>query len=360
LAVGAEADTGGLPEPPVMLSARMKMHPRAAVMSMGYGMGLMGMQPSLRLVLGGSDAIHKVAGGLLDGVMPDVVARLAESAGLHFIDNVICDIRDDGHDVKFVLPANHGLPLAETHAVLVDINKYSVTMPLPLNRFMRRTVPRSTCQRLHAALCPHAPRVVLRPAASYAPTLAGPPLGPTGNPAGHAGPTPGPPDASKAHPAPPGRGEGRTTRAENSIITVVSCVETATGYAVELTVSGGGEVSGLSITPPYQPGGPATHSVKIALARPAGAVCEIRTVYPVDVRHARLKLSRKQRLITAELPKSEVWPVDVALPGMVPKLCADDLGAGWSEIDLQMALMMMFTNTELERTHKGFDASGIG
>ncbi len=348
------------PEPPVMLSAHMTKHPFASVMSMGSQWRVAGRQPALRLVLGETGAAHVVSGSLLVAATPNAVAHhLAESAGLHFIDNVICDVRDDGYDVKFVLPANHGLPLEETTVVLVDINTVVLTTQVPLNQFTSRAVPSSTCRRLHAALCAHPPRILSRPPASATAPEGGPPR-PAGNPAAHSASTASPSEALAAHPAPPGRGDGGPTCAGDSVISVVSCVETATGYAVELSVGGEGELSGLSMSPPYEPGGPATHSVKISLARPAGASREIRTVYPVDVGRARLKLSRKQRLITVELPKAEFWPIDVALPGMVPKLCADDLEAGWRQKDLEIALMMMHTNTEMDWARQGFSANWNG
>jgi hypothetical protein len=137
-----------------MLSAHMTMHPRAeGYVYIRQKTGLVSLQPSLRLVLGVSDAVRKIADSPVGGATPDDVVGSAASAGLHFIDNVICHMRDGGPTVEFLLPADHGLRLTETHAVLVDVNNFAITAPLPLVKFTQRTVPRACCRRLCTALC---------------------------------------------------------------------------------------------------------------------------------------------------------------------------------------------------------------
>jgi hypothetical protein len=355
-------------ERPILLSAQMATHPRASLLD-HHLIGEIGMvnQPSLRLVLGEADAISKIAG--FGAPPPDEIFELAEAADLHIIDNMSCQMREDGPDLQFLLPANHGLDLARTAAVLLDVKTFAITQPLLLNSFNRRTVALESCRRLCAALEGQLRRATWKP-----PPITGgtrPSLGSIATPEAHSGPgvrprpalhsMTGPPrDSETPRGATAAQGEPNRGSGKPPAMSVVSCTESSTHYSVELTVTADGQMSRASVKGQYEPGCVSTHRVTITLAQPAGASCDIIPLCPVDAARARITLFPKRRLVRVKLLKSEHWPVDVVMPGMVPKLCADGLEAGWRDDDLKLSLKMMFTDRELQSRVVRFGPNVIG
>lgn len=75
------------------------------------------------------------------------------------------------------------------------------------------------------------------------------------------------------------------------------------------------------------PGCSGSHVATLKLAKPSALQLSLRFAWPVDMRTAKLQLSRKARAISASFEKrgaGEPWPQDAQLPPLHPKV-----GGGW-------------------------------
>eukprot|EP00884_Botryococcus_braunii_P019939 jgi/Botrbrau1/6629/Bobra.104_2s0016.1 len=109
-------------------------------------------QPGLRMFVGSRAAAEAVAGS-----MPETLVPTALSKKMHFFDALDCSLSDDctNLSVQFLLPGDHGLPLASTWAVLADVlsvRNATVGLPTPLSRFTATALGGGIFSQLQAAL----------------------------------------------------------------------------------------------------------------------------------------------------------------------------------------------------------------